>query len=315
MASEFFISIIICTRNRGAALEQSLAALGKVRIPSGWKVEVVLVDNASTDNTAAVAQGIRLEKMTVRYFLEPKKGKSNALNTGLAQAQGDIMLFIDDDVFVTEDWLEQIVKPLLKDGCDAVTGKIMLSPELVRPWMTDRHQWWLAQIHDAQLVESSRELIGANMGFRRSVLKLVPGYDPELGPGAIGFGEDTLFGWQVVEAGLKIEYVPSAVVIHKFDAARLRRRYWIDDARKHGQTDAYLDYHWKHQEIKNPLLVWMWFWIKLKFKRLFSRLPKLEEEGCPRWEMGFVWRMELCRQYCLYRRQSRKYNRRGLKKL
>jgi glycosyltransferase involved in cell wall biosynthesis len=315
MASSLSISIIVCTRNRGAALEQSLATLGKVRIPDGWKIEIILVDNASTDNTAAVAQKIRLEKMEVRYFFEPRKGKSNALNTGLAQVTGEIILFIDDDVFVAEDWLEQIVHPLLREGCDAVVGKVTLAPELVRPWMTERHKWWLAQIHDAQLVESTRELIGANMGLRRSVLQHVPAFDPELGPGAMGFGEDTLFGWQMMEAGLKIDYVQEAVVVHKFDASRLRRLHWLDDARKHGQTDAYIDYHWKHVEVTNPRLTSLWYGIKLKVKRIFSRLPKLEEEGCPRWEMGFVWRMEFCRRFCCDRQQPRKYTKRGLKKL
>jgi glucosyl-dolichyl phosphate glucuronosyltransferase len=314
MASDLSISVILCTRNRASGLEYALAALGNVKVPAKWKVEVIVVDNASTDNTAAVAQNAKLQKMEVRYLFEPKKGKANALNSGLAQAQSEIILFIDDDVLVAEDWLEQIVAPLLNNKCDAVTGQITLAPELMRSWMTPMHRWWLASSIDAQAHGGSRELIGANMGFRRSVLKRVPAFDPELGPGARGLGEDTLFGWQLVEAGFKIEYVPQAAIIHQLDSSRLRRFYWIDDARKRGRTEAYMTYHWEHLGIKNPRLVWLFFWIKLWIERFFKPLPKLEDEGCPRWEMGYIWRMELCKQFCLDRQHPRNYTRRGLVK-
>jgi glycosyltransferase involved in cell wall biosynthesis len=315
MPADLSISIILCTRNRAPALEKMLVVLGRVKVPHGWKVEVILVDNGSTDNTAAVAQEAKLETMQLKYLLEPKKGKANALNSGLAMSRGEIILFMDDDVLVAPDWLEQIVLPILKGQCDAVTGQITLAPELLRPWMTPKHRWWLASSRDAQLHEGSRELIGANMGFHRSVLKSVPAFDPEVGPGARGLGEDSLFGWQLVEAGYKIEYVPKAAAIHQPDASRLRRFYWLDDARKRGRSDAYLAYHWEHVDIQNPRLTWLWLWLKLWVKRILQPPPKLQEEGCPRWEMGCIWRMELCKQFCLDRRHPRNYARRGLKRL
>ena len=314
MASALSISIILCTRNRASSLEQALAALGNVTVSPDWKVEVIVVDNASTDNTAAMVQMVRLKKMEVRYSFESKKGRANALNTGLAQAQGEIILFTDDDAFVAEDWLEQIISPLMDGKCDAVTGQIMLAPQLLRPWMTPMHRWWLASSQDAQMHEGTRELIGANMGFRRSVLKRVSAFDPELGPGARGFGEDTLFGWQLVEAGFKIAYSPKAAITHHLDATRLRRFYWIEDARKRGRTDAYLAYHWEHVDIKNPRLLWLLLWLKLWVKRILQPSPKLQDEGCPRWEMGYIWRIEFCKQFCLDRRQPRNYSRRGLTK-
>jgi glucosyl-dolichyl phosphate glucuronosyltransferase len=316
MTSDLSISIILCTRNGACALGPTLAALAKVNVPDGWKVELIVVDNASTDNTAAVVQNTRIQKMRVRYVIESKMGKANALNTGLAQSQGEIILFIDDDVLVAEDWLEQIAAPLLNNKCDAVTGQIMLAPELMRPWMTPMHRWWLASSHDAQLHKGARELIGANMGFRRSVLKQVPAFDPELGPGTPRVAsEETLFGWQLVEAGYKIEYVPTAVVLHQFDVSRLLRICWIESARTRGRSDAYLDYHWKHADIKNPRLVWLYFWIKLWVGRFLHPPPNLEDEGCPQWEMGYIWRMERCRQFCLDRQHPRNYSRRGLTKL
>ena len=63
-------------------------------------------------------------------------------------------------------------------------------------------------------------LVG-NCAFRRHVLERVYGFDPELGPGALGLGEDTLFGLQLTEAGYKIEYAKNALVVHFPDKSRL----------------------------------------------------------------------------------------------
>jgi len=315
MASQFTASIILCTRSRVAGLKQTLLALGRVKVPFAWKVELVVVDNASTDNTAEVVQATKLSQIEVQYFYEPRKGKANALNTGLARARGDILLFIDDDVQVAEDWLAQIGDPILSGKYDVVTGQITLAPELLRPWMTPMHRWWLASSNDAQLHEGKRELIGANMGFRREVLERVPAFDPELGPGARGLGEDSLFGWQLVEAGYKIEYLPNAIVFHHLDETRLCRCHWLEDARKRGRSDAYTIHHWEHSDVKNPRWSRLLLWMKLLVKRILQPPPRLEEEGCARWELGYVWRMELCKQFCLDRKQPRNYLRRGLKKI
>jgi glycosyltransferase involved in cell wall biosynthesis len=314
MASELSISIIVCTRNRVAGLQQTLASLGNLKFQPGWKVEVVVVDNGSTDSTAAVVKNTKLSKIEVCYVLESKKGKANALNTGLAHVRGEIILFTDDDVVVAADWLEQITAPILNGVCDAVTGQIKLNPKLLRPWMTPMHRWWLASSQDALTHEGNRELIGASMGFRRSVLRRVAVFDPELGPGARGLGEDSFFGWQLVEAGFKVEYVPKALVMHQPGESRLLRSTWIEAARGRGRADAYLAYHWEHNDIPNPRLTRLLLWIKLWTKRILQPPPGLQSEGCPRWEMGYIWRMELCKQFCIDRKHPRNYSRRGLKR-
>ena len=314
MPHDLSVSIILCTRDRAMGLRQMLATLGKAGVPSGWRVEVIVVDNASTDDTAIVARGAKLPNMAVRYLFEARKGKGHALNAALAQARGEFILFTDDDVLPAEDWVEQVVSALRNDGCDAVTGQITLSPHLLRPWLTPMQRWWLASSQDAQLHEGSRELIGANMGFHRSVLERVPAFDPELGPGGLGLGEDTLLGWQLVEAGFKVGYAPKASVIHQLDASRLRRAHWLDDARKRGRTEAYLNYHWEHNDIRFPRLERLSYWVRLRLRRLLQRPPPLESEGCPLWEMSYVLQMEKCRQFCLERQRPRNYSRRGLVK-
>jgi len=124
MSSDVSVSIILCTRDRAAGLKRTLEALGKVRIPSGWKAEVLVVDNGSTDSTTTVMRSVKLQNLEARYLYEPQKGKGHALNAGLAQARGEIILTTDDDVIVAEEWVEQLVSPLVNGECDAVTGRI-----------------------------------------------------------------------------------------------------------------------------------------------------------------------------------------------
>ena len=308
------VSIILCTCDRSGPLQQVLQALDKMDLRSEWETELLLVDNGSSDDSAALLKNATLDNVQVRYLREPRRGKGYALNTGLAEARGDIILFLDDDTIPAEDWAQQMVAALSRGDCDAVTGEITIAPNLQRPWLTAAHRWWLASSHDAQPRRGSRELIGANMGLRRSILKRVGAFDPELGPGALGLGEDTLLGWQLVEAGFKIGYAAEARVTHQPDPSRLTRGGWLSEARKHGRSEAYLRYHWEHTDVRCPSLGQCYYLFKLQVRRLFQPPGAAEAEGCPLWEMSYVLHLEMCRQFLRERRRPRNYARHGLTK-
>jgi len=93
------VSIIICTWNRAESLRRSLSSLTKLIIPGGLRWEVLIVNNRSTDNTGEVA--VEFEQfLPLRLISEPQLGLSKARNTGLASANGKLIIFFDDDVFV-----------------------------------------------------------------------------------------------------------------------------------------------------------------------------------------------------------------------
>ncbi|HEX3625632.1 MAG TPA: glycosyltransferase family 2 protein [Verrucomicrobiae bacterium] len=313
MAINFSISIIICTRNRASSLRQTLAALRKVRILAGHRAEVIVVDNGSTDDTACVAQTAGLKNMEAVYLFEPRKGKSNALNSGLAVARGETLVFTDDDVVPSEDWIEQILLCFDKTRCDALVGKITLAPHLERPWIKDLEKDYLA-ITD---FESGRAIhwIGANGAFQRRCMQRVRQFDPELGPGALGLAEDTLFGFQLVEAGFRIEYAAGAGVVHQPDKSRLSRGAWLEAAQAQARSDAYVRYHWEHLNVKGPILKWMWLLMKLNLRSKVQASSPPGAEGCARWEWSYLHDLTFQRQYCIERRRPRNYARRGLEKL
>ena len=295
MTSEHRVSIIICTCNRAAALRQTLEAFRNARIPAGWKAELIVADNGSTDETSAVAGNCRLPNIEVRTFREPARGKSNALNSSLDRALGEILLFTDDDVSVREDWVERMVGCLAQGGADAAVGRIELAQHLRRSWMDPSFEGLLAV---SDFKSGAVELVGANAGFRRAVLGRVPRFDPELGPGMLGLGEETLFSWQLLEAGFKLVHAPDAVVVHQPDASRLLRGSWLASARSLGRSRAYLLYHWKQEDIRAPRMQWLWMASKLGWRRLLQPPQSLDSEGCPPWELSYVWHLEMYKQFC-----------------
>jgi GT2 family glycosyltransferase len=307
------VSIIVCTYNRAASLQETLRPLGDVVVPHGWRVELIVVDNGSTDRTPQVIQNARLSNLPLRCVFEAQRGLCYARNTGIAAAGGEAILFTDDDVVPTNDWLERMATPLLERQCDAVVGKIEMAAHLRRPWMTPRHEQWLATLDEAP--QQNPELVGASMGLHRSVFQRIPAFDPELGAGALGFGEETLFSLQLTQAGFRTEFVEQAVVVHHFDPSRLLRSEWLRAARGRGQLQAYLLHHWEHGRLNFPRLRWLWLAAKLSIRRIMQPRRSASGEGCLLWEISYVSEMSKYRQILHERRRPRNYAKRGLVKL
>src|SRR5271168_2431711 len=93
------ITVAICTFNRAESLRRTLDSLVAMRVPSDLGWEIVVVNNNSTDHTDDFI-GEYVGRLPVRRELEPRAGKSNALNRAIEVAKGDYIVWIDDDVLV-----------------------------------------------------------------------------------------------------------------------------------------------------------------------------------------------------------------------
>ena len=245
---KYRVSIIITTRNRASHLRETLASFQRLHIPREIPTELLVVDNASTDETVAVAKACSLSNLVLRYCYEPKPGQANARNTGLANTSGEIILFTDDDVRVNANWFKLVISQLLDSPISVVVGLMRMASHLHRPWMTDLHRGYLAS---SLTILEKPELLGGNMAVRREVLKKVSGFDPELGPGALGFGDDTLFGFRLESAGFSAIGLKDAIVEHHFDESRLRGSSLVDASIRRGRSMAYIHHHWLHGVVTN----------------------------------------------------------------
>jgi GT2 family glycosyltransferase len=273
---------------------------------------MVVVDNGSEDHTADVVKSASHPRIAIRYLYEPRPGKSRAQNLALAHASGEALLFTDDDIEPAEGWLESMARPLLEKRCDAVAGKILLAACLQRPWFTKMHRIWLAEVRDP--IADTTELVGASMGIRRSVFGTIGNFDEELGPGASGFGEETLIEMQMREAGFRIRPVTDTFVVHYPDATRLLRSDWLATAERFGRTSAYTAYHWKHARVSYPALRILWLRMKLVLRRLPRKTPRLDVEGCPEWEMSYLAGIESLKRFVEESRRPRNYDFRAMRR-
>lgn len=302
--------------------------MGGVEVPTNWQVELIVVDNGSTDGTRSWVGQTSLSNMPVRLVEEPRVGQARARNRGLEAARGDILLFTDDDVRVPSNWLRAMTSPLVSGEADAVRGKSVLHPSRKRPWMQVFHRAVLAVtvgVEDGK----QRKMKGLSMGFTRKVLQQVPAFDPELGPGTLyGYFDDTLFSYQVLEAGFRITTVLDAPVVHVPDEKRLSRPAYLRAAACRGRGLAYIDYHWKHQDEEHWTRRSRWWQLwrhpyLVLLKRLAnlwawrSRHPKkwlFRKEGIAYREFAFINQLYQIWQFILLQHAPRNYEENGLVK-
>jgi glycosyltransferase involved in cell wall biosynthesis len=320
-------SILICTRDRLPDLRETLASVGALAVPPGLAAELVVVDNGSSDGTAAWVRRVSLPNMPVRLVEEPRPGVGFARTTALRTARGEIILFTDDDVRLPADWLAAMCAPILAGEADVVGGASVLAEHLQRPWMTGFHRAALSSSEDRS-PEDRPAPITISMAFHRRVLARVPAFDPELGPGSrCGAIEDVLFTSQLEEAGCRFARVTGAPVVHHAGVSRLTRRAFLSAARRRGRSTAYLRYHWHHwteaqfthrkrrwEVWRHPYAVLVKRWLHLWFWRITHPGAWRRSEGIAPEEFAFVnlwWQM---RQYLVERKRPRNYERRGLVK-
>ncbi len=311
-----FVSIIIATSGRPKALEETLYSLATIRLNADWLVELLLVENGSRAGVEHLL-GVLPDNLfsSVRYLFEPASGKSRALNLALTHARGEILLFSDDDVRFPSDWVGRMCEPIVSGSADAVAGGVKLAPHLLRPWMTRTHRAWLASTADYLSANDPSEICGANTAIHRRVFDQVSGFDPELGPGITGGGEESLFSWQIRKAGFRIVGALDVEVEHHPNPERLRYRSWLEAARQRGLVRAYHLRHWYHEPVPLVHLRKWWLTTKLSLRRWCSLKRRPEDEGISPWELSYVEELSIYESYLRERNRARNYSRQGLRKL
>lgn len=226
-------SIIICTYNRAESLRDTLDALRALDVPPSRQWEVIVVDNNSKDHTRQVVEKAQHNWPQLRYAFEAKQGLSHARNHGIGCAQGEVILFTDDDVLPEPGWLETTLSGLEKYGADASGGYIAPIWETPPPdWLTERFYGFLAvrtDRTDDYLISGTDQMpFGANIAFRKSVFDKVGLFDTTRGRKGtvLASGEDGEMFERILAAGCKAVFLGQSRVHHKVEAFRLTKRYF-----------------------------------------------------------------------------------------
>ncbi len=212
------LSIIICTYERSTYLRQCLASLAVQ--PGIGEQEVIVVDNSPGQSTRSLAA----EFPTFRFVAEPQPGLSHARNRGMQAAQGNWLLFLDDDVRCPPDFLERALYNVTQNDFTAIGGYYV-------PWYPVARPDWLSADYGrkALLLPERGPLVPGQQGFlsggifliRKSVLVQLGGFVTHRGMSReIGYGEEDDLQLRLHRAGFFVGFDPQwwlehAVLPHK----------------------------------------------------------------------------------------------------
>lgn len=238
------VSIIVVTRARPDSLARLVRSL-EPQIDPGWH-ELFIAENGTSAPS-------RVEVATVAliHLHDPRPGKCRVQNRAIAEARGEIIVCLDDDLVVAPDYIAQVEAFFAAHPeFAAMKGRILPAEDPVKKVGAAAAYLDLPIVDHGEDVIEVRGVIGANMAFRAAALRRVGPFDERLGPGAAGHEEETEMSQRLRRAGFRIGYAPRAIVYHEVDPARADRARFIRIARERGFCRTL---HEPHSQVKARL--------------------------------------------------------------
>jgi GT2 family glycosyltransferase len=206
------VSVVVPIYNAIRTLPSCLAAIERL---DPKPLEIVLVDNGSTDGSFSIIQTFAHERslLSIRVIEESKRGAATARNAGIQAAKGDIVAFMDADCAPDPSWLLHLVEPFGEPEVGAVAGSVLAAPAATRlelfsalytlqsPDRPARHRRWTPW---------EGGFPTANFAVRRDLLLQLKGFDEEV----VIYGEDYDLCARLYARGASIQYSPEAKIYH-----------------------------------------------------------------------------------------------------
>jgi glycosyltransferase involved in cell wall biosynthesis len=220
-------SIIVCTRNRRNDLVRLLDSIARESAGRRAAWDVLVVENASEDATRDDVQALAgAYPLPLACVSEERLGLSHARNRGIAEARGDVLVFLDDDITLGPTWFAALEENFADPTVDGAGGPVtpIFPPnaphEYVRAVLAER----CGSTGIYQHGDERREIVpgdpigaprGGNMAVRAKIARDVGGFNVMLGWGVRQIpGEETDFFARCQRAGHRIWYLPGTGVMH-----------------------------------------------------------------------------------------------------
>lgn len=227
------IAAIICTHNRASQLAPCLQALADLAEPVGG-AEIIVVDNASDDDTPAILKQAKAANPRLRIVTEPTLGLAHARNAGLAATNAPLIAFTDDDATPEPDWLCRICD-LFDQMPETVAG---LGGEIEPVWPQDPPEWLtidMLRLLSARLgwslspryLKPGEWICEANCTYRRDRLVQYGGFPTQLGRiGTSLLSGENAINQRMEQDGQRFYFDPTLRVRHHIAAERLSKA-WL----------------------------------------------------------------------------------------
>jgi succinoglycan biosynthesis protein ExoM len=228
------ISICICTYKREGMLERLLRKIARQRTENRFTYSVVISDNDSGRSASGVAERVKAETgLDIEYFVQPIKNISLARNTGVLNAKGEFIAFIDDDEFPEENWLLRLFEICLEYKVAGVLGPVLPHFEVEPPAWVRAGRFYHRPRHTTGFELGWAECRTGNVLFRRSIVEGDPEpFHPEFGTG----GEDQDFFRRMTETGHRFVWCDEAIAWETVPPERWDRDIMISRALLRGKN-------------------------------------------------------------------------------
>ena len=290
-----FITAVIPTYNRCRLLKDAIESIQNQSVASA-DYEIIVVDNASTDDTKQVVEAANQSgKKKVEYLYESRQGLHWARHAAAKKAKGEILLYTDDDAVATSDWIKEMISPF-EDPQVAVVG----GPIHVR-WLTLPDQLVSTLKIFGHLDLGSEPLFfkwpnsphGGNYAVRKEALFKAGGFDPDTSyeDKLVGDGENGL-SRKIYQMKLKIAYSPKALIYHVQDGASMNDSRICHKYAQQGRFEAYQNYKLKRYgkgELLLKLMTKMDEALSLKLKNVLKRLRFCETDRLTEFRSAFLF--------------------------
>ncbi len=270
------ISILICSHNGAKRIEQTLDFLSQQKFHKAIPWEVVLVDNASTDGLAQVASAFWKVDTPLRIIPEPRLGVTWARMTGIAACQYHYVGFVDDDNWVSTNWVETAYEIMDSNPDVGAVGSLseaaFESSAAVPAWfekLKGNYAVGAPQQNGGRLERPDGVLWGAGLVIRKEAWeRLVDfGFQPILHSRegtSLMSGEETEILLLFKLSGWSLYYDPRLRIQHFIPAGRLKWPYYLRLRRGLGATAVYLNLYRAlitiaAQRKPNPIVYKPWY--------------------------------------------------------
>ena len=229
------VSVVVPAYNEAAGIAATIQSMVTSRYRG--RIEIIVVDDGSSDGTAAIARGLRIPY--VRVISQPNSGKAGALNRGIAEAHSDILILVDGDTVFQADTIGRLVAPLAAADVGAVSGNTKVGNrrgflggwqhlEYVMGFNLDRRLF--------DMLGTIPTVPGAIGAFRRAALVLAGGISTDT------LAEDTDLTMTLCRSPWRVVYAPGAIAWT--EAPSSLRQLWRQRYRwSYGTMQAM----WKHR--------------------------------------------------------------------
>lgn len=230
-----FLSVVVCTCNHARTLAETLRCLA-AQDADPVSYEVTVVDNRCTDETPAVVEAARAALPGLRVVEEPIPGQAHARVRGVRESRGEWVAFVDDDNYLTQDWVSTASRFAANHpACGVFGGKVSVYWEATPPREVERRAYAYAatDLSNGDGYATARRLDGeerwrlrgAGLVCRRAALVDAGWLDWQANVGRVGrgalAGDDTEIVMRVARGGWEVWYEPACHLRHAIAAERL----------------------------------------------------------------------------------------------